>query len=155
MRYFIILLVLLFGGEYGSTDVTDYVSYPKERERWRKFYKKHFKLDKNFGFLKIPVPRPGFDYLMIVAKEMKVPLLVKKIRGTSDSFLELTGYFEEDLYSLSSKYGLNKDYAVWIRGNQENDLEIPFGDCKNYSLITAEEHLLLEFRYFMETKRHL
>ncbi|MEK9186440.1 MAG: hypothetical protein AAB885_02525, partial [Patescibacteria group bacterium] len=60
-----------------------------------------------------------------------------------------------ELKTVASEPSFSKNYAVWVKNGVESDLSIAPDNPDKLLIITLEERLILELKYFSETGNHL
>lgn len=123
-------------------------------ESWRRFYLDEFGIE--LEEVDIPEPRPGFDRLIVVAKD------IQQIYDRCQKYFRCWRCIDENLNKIvvQDRDFKNGAYTIWIRDLVEADEE--FRDFsanklkkKNIQGITMTERLLYELKYFTETGKHL
>lgn len=137
----------------GKQDISEFLS------GWQSFYYKHFNLRCDFANLAIPErPAQGKWFLIVVVGGItlqrffdKCSELFKACKWTEDSLNDVV---------TSDRTAKDGAYAVWIRDTREADEDLKglsANDLKEKGIvvITLEERLLFELKYFDETGVHL
>lgn len=138
-------------------DVTDDM-FIEEKEKWRKFYQKHFALDLSFSDLTIPVmPTGGVWRLIVVAQG----LTLNQVYGAMSKAFKCWRYSDDLDASVTKNVRDTKvTYAIWVRDGIEPD-EKYLGKSTNQADpdmkigVTLLERMLHEIMYFDETGKHL
>ena len=128
---------------------------------WPTFYHNYFDLvDMDFSSVQIPENRPGFDRLIIVAKDLTPN---KGYEACAKNFP--CRRYAEDLdavldWSQEERNSKDGHYAIWVRDRVEADEElknISANQIKENGLKTETllERLLHELKFWSETGQHL
>jgi hypothetical protein len=134
--------------------------YHKLVREWEKFYQKVFSISVDLSQVRIPEPKEGFNWLVIMAPGFdaqhlylfdKCKELFRAWKWTDKNLDEIT---------KSDRNQANGTYAVWFRDRVEADEELKnlsANDLKQKNIpgITLEERLLLELFFYWKTKKHL
>lgn len=124
-------------------------------ESWQKLYREDFGLELDTASLKIPERKPGFNWLIVVAKGITPNRIVEVSRKRFK-----VSTYSEDLDSVTSVRKTDKVYAIWVKDQVEADEELrnkSVNDLEREGVnsITLEERLLLELWYYRREKKHL
>jgi hypothetical protein len=122
------------------------------------FYRDFFGLEIDLFHVPIPVQRPGFDRLLIMAPSLTINQLRDACVKQFPCFC-----FVQDLNQAFPHQGRIADadpYAVWVRDRREADVEFSGWSAnkvilRNIPGITLSERLLFELQYFAATGQHL
>ncbi len=126
---------------------------------WKAFYKTHFGIDLDMAGVKIPARKAGFGWLVIVAQGISLNQVWEVCRKQFDCWK----YTDSDLESVMQESERGEAEAMtvrWFRDRVEADEEMKNLSARelakqNITGITLIERLLLELKYFSETKKHL
>ena len=130
---------------------------------WGVFYLDKFGFNPDFLHLKIPEKRHGFDRLIVVAEG----LTIQRVFGECAREFNCCNYVKnwigknlDEVVLTDDRDTKNGSYAIWVRDRIEADEELKnksANDLKRAGIpgITLMERLLLEFKYFKETGKHL
>lgn len=126
---------------------------------WKVFYKTHFGIDLDMAGVKIPARKAGFGWLVIVAQGISLNQVWEVCRKQFDCWK----YTDSDLESVMQESERGEAEAMtvrWFRDRVEADEEVKNLSARelakqNITGITLIERLLLELKYFSETKKHL
>ena len=127
---------------------------PLLREQQR-FYFEVLGLKKDLRSLRIPEKVGGFNWLLVMAKELSLQSIWEKVQNRMKTNLAF------DLSTVTSDRKLGQsDYAILVRDRIEADEElknISANDIKSkgFNTLTLEERLLLELFYHWKTGNHL
>jgi|SRR3989344_1419388 len=124
---------------------------------WANFYREVFGEEHDFSTLKIPV-HEGFSRTIIVAKGMTPERLFQKCLERFRTWKWTDQSLDEIV--ISDRTSKDGAYAVCFRNVVEADANLKLmsaNDLKaaNIPGITLEERLLMELKYFKETRKHL
>jgi len=125
---------------------------------WEKFYQKVFSVSIDLSQVRIPEPKEGFNWLVILIQGMTAQKLFDKCKEMFRAW-KWTDKNLDDVVK-SDRNPANAPYAVWFRDRVEADEELKnlsANDLKQRNIpgITLEERLLLELFYYWKTKKHL
>ncbi|OGE82690.1 MAG: hypothetical protein A2846_01475 [Candidatus Doudnabacteria bacterium RIFCSPHIGHO2_01_FULL_49_9] len=129
----------------------------KHLKSWHLFYHDLFQIDLDFGQMRVPDARKGFDRLIVVASGLTPHRIFEVFRELfgHDCYGELAGVLLEDERSSGSG-----PYAVWAMDNTEPDDDlkgVSAESLKNDGVesMTLVERLLFGLKYHNETGDHL
>ncbi len=137
--------------------ITD--SFIEEKERWRKFYQKHFAIglpwDKT---LEIPAkPTEGKWRLLIIAQDLTMNQVYDRMTK-----LFTCWKYADDLDKSITKNARDtkKSYAIWVRDEAEPDSDFLGKSTRRADPdmkigVTVLERMIHEIDYFSETGNHL
>ena len=123
---------------------------------WQTFYHEIWGIKKDFSDLNLPIYQNGFNWLIIMLKDLTPEQIVQKMR----EHMKVWVWDEKWLKEVESIRKTDHDYAVWVRDRIEADEELKnlsADDLKSNgtNCLTLEERLMLEFFYFWKNKKHL
>ncbi len=147
-------LILLFP-LLAHGDVSSYYPYEKEVREWQKFYKEQFEIQRSFSFIRIPKSRLGYNRLLIIVPELKSEQIFNRIEKVISTKSEIVTTRFSDLNAIVPEPKFSKNYAVWVKDNIESDLSLALDNPNKLLVITLEERLVFELKYFLETGQHL
>ena len=143
---FIFLFPLLVFG-----DVSDFHPYKKEILEWQKFYKEQFGIQRNLFSIGIPKSRLGFNKLLIILPDLKSEQVFNRIEKVLNVKSEFVNSECAEFKNLVSEPRFSKSYAVWVRDCVESDLSIAPDNPDKLLIITLEERLIFELKYFLNS----
>lgn len=119
---------------------------------WERFYE-IFGFKENFSGIWVPIYRADFDCLIAVPEDLTPEWILKKLK----EFMPVDKYLDS-LDVVKSVRKTDQRYVIWVRNRQEADEELQnlsIGDlgARKINCITLEERLLLEMKYFIETRQ--
>lgn len=128
----------------------------KAKSEWQKFYRHVFGLACDFSGVNVPVRRPGFDRLLIIAGGLTGEGLCQKCGELFPFWVNQNLQFP----GTSDRDPGKGSYAVWVRANREADEEHEHTLAeelmrKGVAGITLEERLVYEIKFFDEMGTHL
>lgn len=125
---------------------------------WEKFYQKVFNISVDLSQVRIPEPKEGFNWLVILIQGMTAQKLFNKCK----ELFRAWKWTDRNLDAIvkSDRNPAHGTYAVWFRDRVEADEELKdfsANDLKQRNIpgITLEERLVLELFYYWKTKKHL
>jgi hypothetical protein len=132
--------------------------FVQDKEKWRKFYQKHFALDVSFADVIIPrKPTEGEWRLIIIAAGLTMNQVYDRV-----SALFTCSRYSDDLDASVTKNvrDTKTSYAIWVRDEVEPDNEF-LGKSTNQVDpdmligVTLLERMIHEIDYFSVTGKHL
>lgn len=123
---------------------------------WQEFYQDVFGLEFDFSEITIPDKKSGFDRLIIVAPGMTTMNLFNKCSELFNAWTYTDKSLDEVIQS--DRTAKNGAYAIWLRDRIEADEEmknISANLINQQKIITLEERLLYELKFYKETGQHL
>ncbi len=125
--------------------------------KWEEFYKNVFQQDVDFGEVIIP-PKPSLEgcQLLFVAKGLSLDILYTKCEEFFD-LDDLEGHSLDALVPYNARIS-SENYVVWTLNPSKEYVVCRAGGVVDVSLmvtITLLERMLLELKYFVETKKHI
>ena len=136
-------------------------SYHNFINEWEKFYKKVFGLTVDLSQVRIPIPRDGFNWLVVMLQGLTAQKLFDKCKELFGAWKWTDKSLNDILDQTKSVCSsINGHYAIWLRDRVEADEELRNRSANNLQQdnvqgITLEERLLLELFYYWKTKKHL
>jgi len=136
-------------------------SYHKFLNDWEKFYKQVFGITVDLSQVHVPVPRDGFNWLVVMLQGLTAQKLFDKCKELFHVWKWTDKSLDDVIDQTKSvRTSVNGCYAIWLRDRVEADEELKNRSANdleqsNVQSITLEERLLLELFYFWKTKRHL
>jgi len=136
-------------------------SYHKFILEWQKFYQKIFNITIDLSQVRIPEPKQGFNWLIIMLQGLTAQKLYDKCKVLFGAWKWTDRILDEVLDQTKSvRNPANGTYAVWVRDRVEADEELKNKSANdlqkaNIQSITLEECLLLELFYWWKTEKHL
>lgn len=133
--------------------------YAEVRADWEGFYKKHFSIVVDFSGVTIPEkPADGKWRLIFVLEGLTMNCTLAVIRKLFNVWV-----YNEDLdahVTTNTRTSAQKSYAVWVRSGDKPEVEYLGKSTRDADMegkigVTLLERLLLGFKYFTETKKHL
>ncbi len=126
-------------------------------QNWRAFYRDRFEIEANLTNLRIPAHQAGFDRLIIVAPGMDPERLYHKCRELFLGWKSSDKGLDEIV--RSERTGQKGAYTVWFKDSLEADTDLKDLSAEDLKaggipVITLEERLLFELKYFLETGAH-
>jgi hypothetical protein len=127
---------------------------------WELFYKKFFNININILEIKIPDRREGFDRLIVIPKGITLNQVWEVCRKQFNCWKYTDSADLESVVTKNDRDSKGSTYAVWVRDVVEADEEmknLSANDLKEKAIkgVTLLERLILELKYFSETKKHL
>lgn len=128
---------------------------------WQKFYQKIFNITVDLSQVRIPEPKQGFNWLVIMFQGLTSQKLFDKCKALFRAWKWTDKSLDKVLdQTKSARNPANGTYAVWVRDRGEADEELKNKSAhdlqrENIQGITLEERLLLELFYCWKTKKHL
>ncbi len=117
--------------------------------RWIEIYRDHFCRELNVTAISIPERKEGFDRLLVVAAGLTANIIFEVCSKLFPCH-NLVG----DLDVAINVRDTSEAYAVWVRDNEEVDLE-DFDDYDEDKIETLIERLAHELVCYIETEKHL
>ncbi len=120
---------------------------------WEEFYHEFFGFKENFSGTWVPVRQPDFSRLIAVPGELTAEWIFSALKKS----MSVEKYLDS-LDVVASARKVTQKYVVLVRDRQEADEEFQnLSPCdlltKKVNCITLEERLLLELKYFTETRQ--
>ncbi len=132
-------------------------AYVEEKEKWRKFYQKHFSRNLNFSDVFIPERPEGKWRLIIIAEGLTLNQVFERMKKLFDVWK----YWDDlDVAITINVRDTKKSYAIWVRDEAEPDVEFlgkraNEADADMKLGVTLLERLIHEIDYFEEKGKHL
>ena len=132
--------------------------FVSDRERWRKFYQKHFSIETTFAHVTVPArPIEGSWSLIFIAQG----LTLNQVYDTMSKAFKCWRYSDDlDASVVKNARNTQSAYAIWVRDGQEPD-EKYLGKSANQADpnmaigVTFLERMIMEIKCFDWTGKHL
>ena len=134
--------------------------YQKERKEWENFYQTHFKEKVDLSKVKIPKkPTTGSWRLIFIKQGLTIEEAFQKCKELFDA-IKYTQEPLDEVVTENTRKPTQQHYAIWVKDTLEPDPEYLGKSTQQVDPdmkigITLLERLILELKYYSETKKHL
>lgn len=129
-------------------------SVKSQLREWARFYKKFFGITLDTRQIRVPAPKEGFDWLIVLAKGLTSESIFAKCKEHFPCWK-----YSDNINCISDRSN-TETYAVWVRGRIEADEELKNRSAEDNKRdgitgITLPERLILELMHWSEHGKHL